>query len=134
MRFTFACALVALLFAVPVVADEKTKSFSVTFGKGQLGKLPPEFEATQTGKRKGSGWKAVADKTAKSGYALAQTAEGPESLFNLCVVGNLKVADLEASVKVKAVAGKLDQGGGLVWRYKDANNYYVCRFNPLESN
>jgi hypothetical protein len=38
------------------------------------------------------------------------------------------------SVKVKAVAGELDQGGGLVWRAKDKNNYYVARFNPLEDN
>ena len=30
--------------------------------------------------------------------------------------------------------GKLDQGGGLVWRYKDANNYYIARMNPLEDN
>ncbi len=34
----------------------------------------------------------------------------------------------------KAVRGKIDQGGGLVWRYQDAKNYYVARMNPLESN
>jgi hypothetical protein len=41
---------------------------------------------------------------------------------------------LEVSVKMKALAGKEDQGGGLVWRVKDANNYYVVRHNPLEDN
>jgi hypothetical protein len=35
---------------------------------------------------------------------------------------------------MKAVAGKVYQGGGLVWRYQDANNYYVARYNPLETN
>ena len=34
----------------------------------------------------------------------------------------------------KAVKGKEDQGGGIVWRYKDAGNYYICRMNPLEDN
>ena len=38
------------------------------------------------------------------------------------------------SVKFKAVAGKLDQGGGLVWRYRGAGNYYIARMNPLEDN
>ena len=37
-------------------------------------------------------------------------------------------------VSFKAVAGKIDQGGGLVWRYKDAKNYYISRMNPLENN
>ncbi len=26
------------------------------------------------------------------------------------------------------------QGGGLVWRAKDAKNYYLARYNPLEDN
>ena len=30
--------------------------------------------------------------------------------------------------------GDTDQGGGIVWRYQDANNYYVARLNPLEDN
>src|SRR4051794_30760066 len=103
MRITIACALVALL-AAPAAADDKATAFGVTFGKDQLGKVPPDFKAAQTGKGKGSEWKVVADKTAKSGYALAQTAESPASLFNLCVVEKLKLADLEISVKIKAVA------------------------------
>ena len=37
-------------------------------------------------------------------------------------------------VKFKALSGKEDQAGGLVWRAKDANNYYVARANALESN
>ena len=42
--------------------------------------------------------------------------------------------DVDLSVKMSAVAGREDQGGGLVWRAKDAKNYYVARFNPLEDN
>jgi Domain of Unknown Function (DUF1080) len=37
-------------------------------------------------------------------------------------------------VSFKALKGKLDQGGGLVWRYQDNNNYYIARMNPLEDN
>src|SRR6185312_9085510 len=42
--------------------------------------------------------------------------------------------DVDLSVRLKAVAGETDQGGGLVWRAKDAQNYYLARYNPLEDN
>ena len=42
--------------------------------------------------------------------------------------------EIEVRVAFKAVRGKKDQGGGIVWRYQDANNYYVARMNPLEDN
>jgi hypothetical protein len=41
---------------------------------------------------------------------------------------------VDLSVQMKAVAGRSDQGGGLIWRAKDAKNYYVARYNPLEDN
>src|SRR3546814_15386371 len=37
-------------------------------------------------------------------------------------------------VKFKPIAGKEDQAGGVVWRWKDSNNYYVARANALEGN
>jgi hypothetical protein len=55
-------------------------------------------------------------------------------MFNLCVAQNTSYQDVDFSVAFKAVRGQKDQGGGLVWRYQDANNYYVCRMNPLEDN
>ena len=44
------------------------------------------------------------------------------------------LTDVEATVSFKAVKGEKDQGGGIVWRYQDANNYYIARMNPLEDN
>ena len=37
-------------------------------------------------------------------------------------------------VKFKALAGREDQAGGLVWRWKDGDHYYVARANALENN
>ena len=45
---------------------------------------------------------------------------------------NLKDGFVE--VKFKPISGREDQAGGLVWRAKDANNYYVARANALEDN
>jgi RNA polymerase sigma factor (sigma-70 family) len=104
--------------------------------KDDLGKLPAGWKAAQTGEGKGSVWKIVADDSApsKSGLVLAQAAAGPRSLFNLCVAEDGEYKDVEVQVAFKAVRGKEDQGGGIVWRYQDANNYYVARMNPLEDN
>lgn len=115
-------------------ADDKGTVFHFT--KSDLGKTPAGWTADKTGMGEGSVWKVVADETApsKSGYVLAQTAESPKAVFNLCVVHKSDFKDGEISVAFKAMKGKLDQGGGLVWRYQDANNYYICRMNPLEDN
>ena len=44
------------------------------------------------------------------------------------------ILDLEIELKIKSITGRQDQGGGPIWRAKDAKNYYVARWNPLENN
>ena len=126
--------VIVLVAAAGVAAEEKSRTFP--FAKADLGRVPAGWKAERTGKGEGSVWKVVEDPTApsKSGYALAQTAESPGPLFNLCVAEGTEVKDVEVSVSFKAVKGKVDQGGGVVWRYQDADNYYVARMNPLEDN
>src|SRR5262245_58465798 len=114
MRLVISLAVVGFM-GVAIAADEG-KNLMITFGKDSLSKLPPGWIADKTGKGEGSVWKVVADDTApsKSGYALAQTAESPNSMFNLCVVKDTNVKDVEISVACKAMKGKNDQGGGFV--------------------
>lgn len=40
----------------------------------------------------------------------------------------------EVSVRCKSISGEVDQACGLVWRYRDPNNYYITRANALENN
>jgi hypothetical protein len=134
MRWLNGLALLALVSTGLPAADEKARHFRFT--REALGKLPPGWKAAKTGKGPGSVWKVVADATAPSrtGLVLAQTAESPNAVFNLCVAEDTRYKDVEVRVAFKAVRGSNDQGGGLVWRYKDANNYYVARMNRLEAN
>jgi hypothetical protein len=76
-------------------------------------------------------WKVAAT---DDGKALAQVAESPNADFNVALVDGTNAKDVDISVKIKAIAGKNDQGGGLVWRAKDGKNYYVARFNHKEDN
>lgn len=57
-----------------------------------------------------------------------------EDRFNLYWNPGLAFRDGRIAVAVRADGGEVDQGGGPMWRVRDADNYYVCRYNPLESN
>jgi hypothetical protein len=106
------------------------------FEKAEVGKLPKGWSAAKTGKGPGSVWKVLEDKSAPAGpKVLVQTSSaGPRSLFNLCVADATQYTDLDLTVALKALGGKIDQGGGPAWRYRDEDNYYVARLNPLEAN
>ncbi|HVA50254.1 MAG TPA: family 16 glycoside hydrolase [Pirellulales bacterium] len=68
------------------------------------------------------------------GKVLFQSAKNPDKVFNVVLVDGFEVQDVDLSVRFKAVSGDDDRGGGLVWRAKDKDNYYICRYNPLENN
>jgi hypothetical protein len=128
--------LVAFSLAIALTAPAFGTSFVLSLADAKVGELPPGWSAAKTGEGPGSVWKVVEEPAAPGGKkALAQTSDqAPRRLFNLCVAENTSFADIDLTVAFNAVAGKVDQGGGPVWRYKDANNYYVARMNPLEDN
>ena len=133
MKYVITLTGVLLMVALAAAGEKGTP---LKFGKDDLGKVPAGWTVAKTGTGDGSVWKVVADETApsKTGFALAQTAASPGAVFNLCVADEPSVKDVEASVSFKSIKGEKDQGGGIVWRYQDADNYYVARMNPLEDN
>jgi hypothetical protein len=77
-------------------------------------------------------WTIETEATAPSPpQVLKQSGSGD---FPWCVLKSASVADGFVEVKLKPVAGKEDQAGGVVWRWKDGNRYYVARANALEDN
>ena len=77
-------------------------------------------------------WAVETDTTAPSApHVLKQSGAGT---FPWCVLEGTAVADGFVEVKFKSIAGKEDQAGGIVWRWKDGDNYYVARANALENN
>jgi hypothetical protein len=54
--------------------------------------------------------------------------------FPLAIWDTATIRDGEVSVAFKAVDGSVDQAAGIVWRYRDPNNYYIVRANALENN
>jgi hypothetical protein len=54
--------------------------------------------------------------------------------YPLLLKNDTNIKDGFVEVKFKAIAGSEDRAAGLVWRARDANNYYVVRANALEDN
>ncbi|WP_125921523.1 family 16 glycoside hydrolase [Hymenobacter lapidarius] len=103
----------------------------------QVPGLQESFEAVAVGKLPAE-WSAVvgtwAVATDGANKVLYQTAKGRGSQFNRVVANRSAFQNGSVTVRLKAMAGSEDRGGGLMWRYRDANNYYVVRANPLEKN
>ena len=95
------------------------------------GTLPEDWTCGVTGK--GSPiWKVEADTSAPSKpNVLKQSGSGT---FPWCVKQSVRIADGFVEVKFKPLAGREDQAGGVLWRFKDGDNYYIARANALENN
>ena len=119
---------VFLLFSAGLAAQTSEKVWN--FDADKQGGIPEGFTVVL------GDWKIVVDPedAPSRPNVLAQTASNSGSTFNLVLVSGTNSQNVDISVKIKAVAGKEDQGGGLVWRASDSNNYYVARYNPLEDN
>ena len=57
-----------------------------------------------------------------------------KATYPLALKDGTSVRDGFVEVKFKAISGAEDRAAGLVWRVRDANNYYVVRANALEDN
>ncbi len=103
-----------------------------TFENCKSGNLPKNWAQYATGRGKNTEWKIIDDKGNK---VLAQLSKNnPNYHFNDVVFNGFEAKNIELSVKLKGFQGKMDRGGGFIWRFKDADNYYVVRANPLEDN
>ena len=101
------------------------------FDKDKTGVLPAGWIAGVTGGGTPK-WAVEADSTAPSQpNVLKQSGKGA---FPWSVREKLSIADGFVEVRFKSISGSEDQAGGVVWRWKDGNNYYVARANALENN
>jgi hypothetical protein len=119
--------LTTLLVAasLPVAAE------TITFDTDPVGAVPAGWVAGVTG-RGTPKWAVETDGTAPSApNVLKQSGSGT---FPWCVKKDVALTDGAVEVKFKPISGSEDAAGGLVWRWKDGDNYYVARANALEDN
>ncbi len=117
--------LVMSLFALDAMAE------IIGFDQDQLGALPAGWVCGVTG-RGSAKWTVEADATAPSKpNVLKQSGAGT---FPWCAKKGVAIAAGFVEVKFKPMQGTEDRAGGLMWRWKDGDNYYVARANALENN
>ena len=132
MRKLILIPLLPALVLFPVLAAAKM----VSFDSDKMGAIPKGWTAYMTHSGNAPKWEILNDSTAPSKpYVLGQTSSGEsDNRFPLLIYDDSSLKDGEVSVAFKPMSGRIDQGAGLVWRYKDPDNYYIARANGLEDN
>lgn len=102
------------------------------------GTLPPGWKVEATGQSQSSAqWEVTVDQEAPLDpgvLSLVSTHHSERGVFNVCWTDEVQFREGQIAVFLKAHAGKIDQGGGPIWRVQDRDNYYISRYNPLEEN
>ena len=121
------CAISALVIAAePVKRD---------FESDAIGSPPAGFDFGRTGSGPDGRWVVRIEQGGTSNHVLVQeSADKTDYRFPVAVLKQGAYKDVVLSIRARPLSGEVDQGFGLVWRYRDPNNYYVARCNALEDN
>jgi hypothetical protein len=128
VRRTFPWLL--LMLAGPLNADERRWTWD--FDNDVPGEKPVGFYFDETGRAHEGKWRVVND---QGKHVLAQLDRSRDrDRYALAVVEESSIEDVRASIRLKIVEGDVDKAGGLVWRYRDSENYLVARLDVEERN
>src|SRR6266446_5387664 len=120
----------------PAPPQSSGQSLTYNFDNDSAGTMPAKFHGARTGQGSEGKWVVMADATApsKPNVAAQTSTDKTDYRFPLLIADEGSFGDLDLRVKFKAISGSVDQAGGLVFRLKDPNNYYIVRANALEDN
>jgi len=109
---------------------------TINFDSAAVGSVPAGWTVAMTHAGGAPKWEVLKDDTAPSKpNVLAQTStDRTGGRFPLAVYEKANFTNGAVTVKFKPVAGSGDQAAGIVWRYKDSDNYYIVRANARENN
>ena len=120
-----------LLAAIGSMSVARAELFD--FESAAVDALPQGWSVAMTHDGGQPRWIVV--RSEEGGLVLAQTSDDSTSQrFPLAIRAPESIRNGKLAVRFKPVSGRVDQAAGLVWRYKDPNNYYVVRANALEDN
>src|SRR5215475_383134 len=103
----------------------------VDFDTCQVGRTPPGWTVAMTDQGGPPVWEVLKDHTVHSNVLAQLSKDSTRGRLPLAIFNSLTLRDADVSVRIKLLAGQSDAGGGLIWRYRDANNYYLARANAL---
>jgi hypothetical protein len=134
-RRSLARMIVGGAIATAATPAQAEGAIRVSFDEAQLGTLPLGFVTERTGGGGPADWTLLQDDTVAGGRVLAQTSvDRTDYRFPLAIYQPVSAANVEVSVRFKAVGGSIDRAAGIAVRLADRDNYYVVRANALEDN
>jgi Domain of Unknown Function (DUF1080) len=117
--------------AILLLEVNDMSNHAVSFESTKIGATPEGWTSTLTGSGDPK-WTVESDETAPS--KLKVVKQSGRATYPLLLKDDTSIKDGFIEIKFKAVAGSEDRAAGVVWRAKDAKNYYVARANALEDN
>lgn len=123
--------LLALAFMSISLMGASAMAQTLNFDDAPAGTSPEGWILTMTGRGEAN-WTVEPDHTAPSKPNVLK--QSGRATFPVALKMGTDIRDGFVEVKFKAVAGSEDRAAGLIWRAKDADNYYVVRANALEDN
>ena len=131
-----ACLLLMVTGLGAAGRSNATEVFMFNFDQNVVGQAPSGFTSYASGDGPAGKWVVQEMGGAPSGrQVVVQTdADATRNRYPVLIADKGEYADLHVSVKGKAISGKVDQGIGLVFRFRDPKSYYVVRANALENN
>ena len=125
-----------LLVGNGVCMDLSGANLRDDFETSEPGKAPAGYQVGRTGSGRPGRWVIRAVQDAPSGHQVLvqEDADDTNYRFPVAIIEGFTAADLVLSVRFRPISGSVDQAAGLVWRFRDTENYYVVRANALENN
>lgn len=119
---------VFIMMLLAAAAGEKTW----TFEEDEVGKPPAGFYFDTTNDRPDGKWEVVQDGERR---VLAQVDKNQDDKRQaLAVVEKSSFKNVRLAAKIKVVAGDEDRTAGIIWRYKNSENYLVARIDIKHKN
>ena len=127
--FTIFSAILTMQFA-----QAQPKTFN--FNSDTAGKSPAGFTSYATGGGPAGKWmvKEMGDAPSAKQVVVQTDADSTGTRYPVLIADSGEYADLDVSMKAKSISGNVDQGMGLVFRFRDLKSYYIVRANALENN
>ncbi len=130
-----ALAAMCLAIGIGALGLAQGGTTMIEIAKMTPGAPPSDFDFARTGQGPPGQWGVVADTSAHLSRAIEQSnTDRTDYRFPLAIYRPLSARNLDATLRFKAISGRVDQAGGIALRVLDADNYYVVRANALEDN
>ena len=128
----YASILMSALLLSQMACNGNTLSNETQEISKSFNKIKPSSKLMDSFDKQNPAWKAYAGKWQFANGELKQTST--EDYFPVILRTDKQFSDLDISIEFQPISGRIDASGGIIFRAKDENNYYIVRANALEDN